>query len=97
VVIYSHLAMGSLIQIVHGYVKKLNKMLSDRGLAITLTEAAAEWIANQGYQRDYGARPMKRAFQKEIQNPLATYILEGKFESGTTIKVDAISGQLVFK
>jgi ATP-dependent Clp protease ATP-binding subunit ClpB len=78
VVVFSHLEKANLRKIVDLYVVRLNKLLTDRGLELELSPAAADLMAERGYDRDFGARPMKRLFQKEIQDPLAIEILEGK-------------------
>ena len=67
----------------------LHERLSDRGMALVLTDAAKKRLAVDGFDPAYGARPLKRLIQKEIENPLARMILEGKYESGDTIVVDA--------
>ena len=66
----------------------LKKRLKDRKLSIELTEKALEFIANHGYDPVYGARPVKRAIQRYIQDPMALQILEGKFKEGDIILVD---------
>ena len=64
-----------------------------------MTEKAKEWLAKEGFDPAYGARPLKRVIQKEIQDQLAMKILEGKFKEGDTITVDvdAKKGELVFR
>jgi ATP-dependent Clp protease ATP-binding subunit ClpB len=96
-VLFSNLEKFDLKQIIHQYVVKLNKLLAERELKITLTEKAAEIICERGYDRDYGARPMKRVFQKEIQNPLAVELLSGKYGAGSVIEVDFKDDKFVFK
>ena len=63
---------------------------------VELTEAAREMIAREGFDPVYGARPLKRALQREVQNPLAVRILEGEFEDGDTVLVDVRDGGTVF-
>ncbi len=94
IVIFSHLEKSQLRRIVEIYVRKLNQQLAERGLSISLTPAALDFVCDRGYDRDYGARPMKRVFQREIQNPLAIEILTGKFPPGSHITVD-VSGDTV--
>jgi ATP-dependent Clp protease ATP-binding subunit ClpB len=65
-------------------------------LVLELTDAAKEVIAEAGWDPAYGARPLKRALQRLIENPLALRLLEGDFGEGDTIRVDAQNGELVF-
>jgi ATP-dependent Clp protease ATP-binding subunit ClpB len=97
IVLFSHLDRAHLRQIVELYSGRLNRMLKERGLELELTSAASDLIAERGYDRDYGARPMKRVFQKEIQDPLAIEILEGLYPPGTRILVTVEAGRFVFK
>jgi len=89
IVTFSHLEPAQLREIILQYVSKLNRQLKERGVQIELTPAAVNLLGERGYDRDYGARPMKRVFQREIQNPLAIELLSGKFTLGTTVRVDA--------
>ncbi|WP_045739090.1 ATP-dependent chaperone ClpB [Xanthomonas sp. MUS 060] len=74
----------------------LEKRLAERGLKIELGERALELLGNVGFDPVYGARPLKRAIQAQLENPLAQQILSGQFLSGDTIKVDAEGGHLLF-
>ncbi|WP_045727035.1 ATP-dependent chaperone ClpB [Xanthomonas sp. GPE 39] len=74
----------------------LEKRLAERGLKIELGERALELLGNVGFDPVYGARPLKRAIQAQLENPLAQQILSGQFLSGDTIKVDAEGGRLLF-
>ena len=76
-VIFSHLEKKQLRDIVLQYADKLSRMLRDRDLGLVLTPEAVDLLSDRGYDRDYGARPMKRVFQRDIQNPLAMEILSG--------------------
>jgi ATP-dependent Clp protease ATP-binding subunit ClpA len=73
--------------------------LKDRGLHLELTEAARELLIKEGYDPQYGARPMRRAIQRLIQDPLALKLLNGDFQEGDTIEVDAdpAAGELRFQ
>ena len=77
--------------------EQLNRLLVDRKIELEVTEAAENQLAELGYDPTFGARPVKRTIQQEVQNPLAMALLEGKFEDGDTIKVDYRDGQLVFE
>lgn len=75
-------------QIVDIQIKRLNKILAEQKIQIELTDKAKEFLAWQGYEPDFGARPLKRAIQKYIQNPLSLKLLDGEFLEGDIIKVD---------
>jgi ATP-dependent Clp protease ATP-binding subunit ClpB len=78
----------------------LRKLLADRKIGLELDRVALEWLANEGYDSIYGARPLKRVIQRNLQNPLASLILEGAVKDGDTVRVSAgkdglsINGQL---
>jgi ATP-dependent Clp protease ATP-binding subunit ClpB len=74
----------------------LEKRLAERQLKMQIGDKALELLGNVGFDPVYGARPLKRAIQQQLENPLAKQILEGRFEAGNTIVVDAESGHLVF-
>ena len=74
----------------------LNERLVEMGMSLVLTDAAADQLAEVGYDPIYGARPLKRAIQKLIENPLANELLAGNFVSGDVIKVQVIDGRFVF-
>ena len=63
-------------------------------MTVALTDAAREWLAERGYDPVYGARPLKRVIQKELQDPLARLLLEGRVHDGDEIKVDAEADSL---
>ena len=65
--------------------------------ALELTDAAKEAVAEAGWDPAYGARPLKRAIQRLVENPLALRLLEGEFGEGDTVRVDAPNGELVFE
>ena len=67
--------------------RRLEKLLADRKLTLELDDAAKRWLADAGYDPVYGARPLKRVIQRELQNPLAMEILEGRIREGDTVRV----------
>ena len=83
--------MGGIVKIQLG---RLTRMLADRDITLEVDGAATEWLAEAGYDPVYGARPLKRVIQRELQNPLATMILEGRVSDGQTVKVGAEGGEL---
>ena len=70
--------------------------LAERGLALEVTDAAKETLGDAGWDPAYGARPLKRAIQRLLENPLALELLEGRFGEGDTVQADADGGALVF-
>jgi ATP-dependent Clp protease ATP-binding subunit ClpB len=69
--------------------RRVGKLLKDRGIQLELTDGARELLIKEGYDPQYGARPMRRAIQRLIQDPLALKLLNGDFQDGDTIEVDA--------
>jgi ATP-dependent Clp protease ATP-binding subunit ClpB len=99
VIVFRPLGMEQLTTIVLIQLKRLESLLADRKLALEVTPAARELIAQEGYDPAYGARPLKRAIQRLVQNPLAIRVLEGEFQEGHTVVVDRDPGApgLVFR
>jgi len=97
IVVFNSLTLEQIEQIVDIQLRRIQALLVDRKITLELTEAAREAIAKEGFDPVYGARPLKRALQREIQNPLAVKILEGEYKDGDSIVVDAKSGKMVFK
>ena len=98
-VIFHGLGLEEIKAIVEIQVKKLEQRLSERRIELKITEKAKEWLAKEGFDPAYGARPLKRVIQKEIQDRLAMKILEGKFKEGdaVTADLDGKKGELVFR
>ena len=88
-VFFQRLGRGEIDHIVDIQIARLGSLLKDRKMSVGLTEAARQWLADRGYDPVYGARPLKRVIQKELQDPLARLLLEGRIHDGETIKVDA--------
>jgi len=96
-ILFSNLEKDQLGRIIQIHVNKLNRLLREKNLQIEMTPAAETLLAERGYDRDYGARPMKRIFQKDVQNPLAVEMLEGKFSPGSTVLIDEKKGEFSFR
>jgi ATP-dependent Clp protease ATP-binding subunit ClpB len=96
-VVFHTLSRGDLRRIVDLHAESLRLMLHDREIGLTLTDAARDAIAEEGYDPHFGARPLKRTLQRRIQNPLAMKLLSGEFKSGQTIEVDVKKGEFVFR
>ncbi len=96
VVIFHALDRSQIREIVDIQISRVNRRLAERNYTLVLDDAAAKMLADEGYDPAYGARPLKRAIQRLIENPLALEILEGKFTAGDTILVSADGGRLSF-
>jgi ATP-dependent Clp protease ATP-binding subunit ClpB len=94
---FSPLTRTELNEIVELQLVRLRERLAGRGLTLELTGAAKELVAEAGWDPTYGARPLKRALQRLVENPLALRLLEGEFAEGDTVLVDATDGELVFE
>ena len=97
IIIFDRLQMEDLKRIVHIQLERVQKRLAARGLRLELSDAAAELVAGHGYDPVYGARPLKRAIQHDILDPLSMAILEGKYPEGSTVKVAAENGRAVLR
>lgn len=97
IIIFHPLNRSLLLQIVDIQLNRMKRYLKDRHIDIELTEDARGYLADIGYDPLYGARPLKRAIQKEILNPLATKLLEGRFREGDVVEIDMVDGELVFR
>ncbi len=96
IVVFKQLGKDDLAKIVDVQLRRLHKLLGDKDLKIELDVSAKELLLSEGYDPNFGARPLKRAIQTLIQNPLAVKILEGEVLNGQTIKVSAEDGEMVF-
>jgi len=94
IVLFHRLGQSEMAPIVDIQVERVGKLLADRKIAIDLTQAARDWLGRVGYDPVYGARPLKRAVQRYLQDPLADLILSGAVKDGQTVKVDEGDGKL---
>jgi ATP-dependent Clp protease ATP-binding subunit ClpB len=95
IILFHRLSAGHMGPIVDIQVARLGRLLEDRKIRLDLTDAARAWLGRVGYDPVYGARPLKRAVQKYLQDPLADKILSGEIPDGSVIRVDEGDGQLV--
>ncbi len=96
-IIFHGLQRSELRQIVQIQMERLSKRIADRKLTVKLSDAALDFVSEVGYDPTYGARPLKRAIQREIETPLAKAILRGEFTEGDTIFIDVENERLAFK
>jgi ATP-dependent Clp protease ATP-binding subunit ClpB len=96
IILFHRLKRDQMAHIVDIQIGRLQKLLEDRKIVLTLDAKAREWLAEKGYDPAYGARPLKRTIQKSVQDPLAEFILSGKIKDGEKVKVSAGRDGLVF-
>jgi ATP-dependent Clp protease ATP-binding subunit ClpA len=89
IIIFQSLTREQIVQVVGLMVKEVQQRLSERGITFELTPAAAGWLAQEGFDPVYGARPLRRAIQRHLENPLSKGILTGEFQPGDRVLVDA--------
>ena len=97
IILFHRLGQEHMGPIVDIQVARVAKLLADRKVKLDLTDAARAWLGRVGYDPVYGARPLKRAVQKYLQDPLAEKILRGEVADGSTVHVDEGDGGLVLK
>ena len=88
--------MGLLVRVVEIQLQHVSALLAARGYRLEISPQARAYLAEVGYDADYGARPLKRAIQRELQDPLALKILSGEFHEGETIRVERGKENLEF-
>jgi ATP-dependent Clp protease ATP-binding subunit ClpB len=97
IVVFEPLTREQLTEIVELQLTRLRERLAERRIELELTDAAKEHLAEAGWDPAYGARPLKRAIQRLLENPLALELLEGRFAEGDTVQVDVQGDELVFE
>jgi ATP-dependent Clp protease ATP-binding subunit ClpC len=97
IILFSQLSKDDMEKIVVLQMKEIQARLADHGLQVELSEAARLWLANEGYDPAFGARPLKRALQKHVESPLSISLLSGEFVYGDTVLIDIEDEQVVFK
>jgi ATP-dependent Clp protease ATP-binding subunit ClpB len=97
VVVFEPLTREQIGEIVELQLARLRERLEERRIELELTDAAKESLAEAGWDPAFGARPLKRAIQRLVENPLALRLLEGEFADGDTVRVDAEDGEIRFE
>ena len=95
IILFHRLSRKDMDKIVDIQIARLDRLLADRKIEISLDKKATDWLANAGYDPVYGARPLKRAIQRRLQDPLAHLLLEGKIADGAKVKVSASKTGLI--
>jgi ATP-dependent Clp protease ATP-binding subunit ClpB len=96
IVVFHPLRREHLTDIVNIQLRRVERLLAERGLHLEISDPAREYLAEVGYDPNFGARPLKRAIQRELQDPLALSILSGEFRDGDTILVERGPQGLIF-
>ena len=96
IVVFRPLGEGDIAHIVDLQLDRLRRLMADRKLTLQMSDAAKAFVAHEGYDPAFGARPLKRAVQRLVQDPLAMAVLEGRFPEGSTVVVELVDGQLTF-
>jgi len=100
IITFSALSMEEMTEIVELQMSEVEERLAEHGLKVEVTEAAEKWLAEVGFDPDFGARPLKRALQKHIESPLSVKLLSGEFKKSDTVLVDVggdEDNELIFK
>ena len=95
-VVFKPLSLDSVTQILDLQIQLLNEQLIQQGLTIDMTEDAKKWLAEKGYDRNFGARPLRRAIQKHLEDVLSDEMLKGRFKNGGVVEVTLGDDELVF-
>jgi ATP-dependent Clp protease ATP-binding subunit ClpB len=94
IILFHRLRREDMSEIVDIQLRRLNRLLEDRKIGLSLDAKARQWLADKGYDPTYGARPLKRVIQKWVQDPLAQMLLAGELPDGSTVKLGAAHGRL---
>ncbi|HTU03526.1 MAG TPA: AAA family ATPase, partial [Candidatus Sulfotelmatobacter sp.] len=97
VVIFRRLSVAQIRQIVEIQLRYLQRRLAGRKLELNVTDRVRDYLARQGYDPVYGARPLKRAVQRHLQDPLARRLLEGEFQEGDAVQADLEGSEIIFR
>ena len=97
IIIFSPLSLADVERIVDLQMKGVSERLEEAGIGVHLTEPARRWVANKGYDPQFGARPLRRALQRYVENPLSIQLLRGDFNHGDLVMIDEMNGELIFE
>jgi ATP-dependent Clp protease ATP-binding subunit ClpC len=97
IIIFRELDQEELRQITSLMLEETRRKLHAQHVTVRFTTGAISWIAEHGYQPEFGARPMRRTIQREVDNPLSRMLLDGKIRPGQDVTVDAHDGRLLFE
>ncbi|MEE8128585.1 MAG: AAA family ATPase, partial [Nitrospinaceae bacterium] len=95
-IVFKPLTLENVSQILDIQLNQLNEQMIQQGLTLDMTNEAKQWLAEKGYDKNFGARPLKRAIQKHLEDVLSDEMLKGRFKSGGVIEVGLVGDDLVF-
>jgi ATP-dependent Clp protease ATP-binding subunit ClpC len=96
IIVFQPLTKEDVLKIVDIMLRRMNKHLESQRVSVEVTPAAKEFLAEQGYDQKFGARPLARAIRRYIENPLSSRIIGGEFSEGDTVLVDRSGDELTF-
>ncbi|MFF6877571.1 ATP-dependent Clp protease ATP-binding subunit [Streptomyces sp. NPDC012474] len=97
IVVFRQLTTEQLRRITNLLLDRTRSLVQSKGITVTFTDRAVEWLADRGYQPEYGARPLRRTIQREVDNELSRLLLDGRVEEGGRVSVDVEDGSLAFR
>ncbi|MFI7136906.1 ATP-dependent Clp protease ATP-binding subunit [Streptomyces massasporeus] len=97
IVVFRQLTTEQLRRITNLLLDRTRSLVQDKGITVTFTDRAVEWLAERGYQPEYGARPLRRTIQREVDNELSRLLLDGRADEGGEVTVDVEDGKLMFR
>lgn len=97
IITFNALPMDVIEQVVDKFIRQIETQLVNRKVKLTLTPAARRWLAEHGYDHKFGARPLRRLIQQEVETPLSDEILFGRLEKGGTVAVELEDDRLIFR
>lgn len=95
-IVFKPLSLENVTEILDVQLNLLNEQLIQQGLTLDMTSDAKRWLAEKGYDKNFGARPLKRAIQKHLEDILSDEMLKGRFKSGGVIEISLMDDKLVF-
>src|SRR5690606_9267766 len=96
IIVFEPLTKEDVVAIVDLQMREISERLEEHQLSIQLTQPAKDWLAEQGFDKDFGARPLKRALQRYVESPLSVRLLRGEFQKGDHILIDVADNELTF-
>ncbi|MFH9013235.1 ATP-dependent Clp protease ATP-binding subunit [Streptomyces sp. NPDC017943] len=97
IVVFRQLSTEQLRRITDLLLDRTRSLVRDKGVTVTFTDRAVQWLAERGYQPEYGARPLRRTIQREVDNELSRLLLDGRVDQGGEVTVDVLDGHLAFE